>query len=295
MTVAANGPSPESEGAIDDPLEGVLDPDSGHGTFICGLIRQTCPDANILVARVMHGDGAVPEFDFLTTLNRLVIRQKIALFTVQPELLIDVLSLSLGYYHELPADEAQDHRLLIPLGELGLLGVTVVAAAGNDATARHMYPAGFAPHSESRLMARRDALPVISVAALNPNKKSIALFSNAGEWVLCRRPGAAVVSSLPAALNGSFQPSAEVDVAGDGLRATIDPDDFRGGFGTWSGTSFAAPILAGEIAQQLVHTGGLKDVDLDAATERAWLAAVAVVNRGQGTLESAQPLTRPEA
>jgi subtilisin family serine protease len=86
-----------------------------------------------------------------------------------------------------------------------------------------------------------------------------------------------------------------VDVAGDGLRATIDPDDFRGGFGTWSGTSFAAPILAGEIAQQLVHTGGLKDVDLDAATERAWLAAVAVVNRGQGTLESAQPLTRPEA
>jgi hypothetical protein len=38
------------------------------------------------------------------------------------------------------------------------------------------------------------------------------------------------------------------------LRATIDPDDFSGGFGIWSGTSFAGPIFAGEIAAKLCAT-----------------------------------------
>ena len=42
-------------------------------------------------------------------------------------------------------------------------------------------------------------------------------------------------------------------------RETIDPDDFLGGFGVWSGTSFAAPIVAGRIAAAL--TGGAVSAD----------------------------------
>ena len=34
-----------------DPLEGLMDPYFGHGTFIAGLIHQVCPDARICRSR----------------------------------------------------------------------------------------------------------------------------------------------------------------------------------------------------------------------------------------------------
>ena len=96
--------SPEGTGVVDDPYEGTLDPDAGHGTFIAGLIRQKCPDANIIGLRVMSSDGAVSESVLLETLKLLVIRQQTAQAQVPPNAadVIDVLSFSLGYYHEQP-------------------------------------------------------------------------------------------------------------------------------------------------------------------------------------------------
>jgi hypothetical protein len=35
------------------------------------------------------------------------------------------------------------------------------------------------------------------------------------------------------------------------VRETIDPDDMRGGYAIWSGTSFAAPYVSGLIARHL--------------------------------------------
>ncbi|HEX2705227.1 MAG TPA: hypothetical protein VHM65_05670, partial [Candidatus Lustribacter sp.] len=65
-------------------------------------------------------------------------------------------------------------------------------------------------------------------------------------------------------------------------RATVDPDDLSGGFGIWSGTSFAAPVLAGELAAHLAADPDIGKPDLASALERGWRA-----------LEEELPWTRP--
>ena len=48
---------PETFGDLPGQLDGVIDPLSGHGTFISGLVHQACPDADLLVWRVVPSDG----------------------------------------------------------------------------------------------------------------------------------------------------------------------------------------------------------------------------------------------
>jgi subtilisin family serine protease len=265
----------------DAPLVGALSPDFGHGTFIAGLVRQKCPDANILDIPIGQGDGVLRESDILYLFRALLLRQVTAQRS-NPADVIDVLCLSFGYYDEQPEDAVLDHKLWHEFAALGKVGVSVVASAGNDSTYRCFYPAAYSPHPAGLATAPdHDCVPVISVGATNPNERSVALFSNAGEWVACHRVGAAVVSTFPRDANGSMQPSEATTVVGDGLRSTIDPDDFtngsRGGFGTWSGTSFASPILAGELAQAHLDGGGTEDVDPASCCNRAWKAVADVV------------------
>jgi subtilisin family serine protease len=269
--------NPEVSGVTGSPYEGLLDADAGHGTFIAGLIRQQCPDADILAVQVMGGDGVVAESNLLDVLHLLALRQQIAVESNDPDRIIDVLSLSLGYYHEQPDDITYDAQLLEPLLALGRLGVSVVVAAGNDSTDRPMFPAAFTPWPGGPVTAPdKDCLPVISVGALNPNA-TIALFSNAGAWVCCHRQGAALVSTYPITINAAEQASVATSVGGDGARSTIDPDDFSSGFAVWSGTSFAGPVLAGEIAGQLGR-GDLSAIDVGTAVGRGWAAVAACVD-----------------
>jgi subtilisin family serine protease len=270
---------PERTGMITDPYEGLLDPDAGHGTFIAGLIRQACPDANILAIRVMGSDGVVPENELIEALKRLLIRQTLAQAANDARGIVDVLVLSIGYFHELAKDWNYDPILREVLQRLGQCGVAIVAAAGNESTSRPMYPAAFYPHTGGEIEDfDADCVPIVSVGALNPNG-TIAMFSNAGPWVACHRPGAAVVSTFPVTFNAGAAPTSEVYVDGE-QRATIDPDDFKGGFGVWSGTSFSAPLLAGEIAQRLFDgsCGPIDPPDRASAVNRAWQAISASIN-----------------
>jgi hypothetical protein len=271
-----------------DALIGDLDADAGHGTFIAGLIRQCCPDAMILAVKVFGGDGVVAEGQLLRSLQLLALRQALAVHGDASTAPVDVVSLSLGYYHEQPEDADFDALLLGPIALLGRLGATVVVSAGNDATVRPMYPAAFTPYEHGLVPASHDALPVIAVGALNPNE-SVALFSNDGPWVRALRPGAALVSSYPRTFDASGQPTAELVTADGEWRSSLDPDDFSAGFAIWSGTSFAAPVLAGQIAAQLLalYAMGSGAVDAAAAVDRGWTAIAAA------TADDPDPVARP--
>jgi hypothetical protein len=232
------------------PIDGSIDPISGHGTFIAGIIHQACPDADILSWRVVPSNGPLVESDWIAALSQIF-----ELVSRHAEgrpggRMIDVLSLSMGYYHETPDDHLFDPELKHILTELGRLGVIVVCSAGNDATSRPSFPAAFAPWAGARRKPAEDVVPIVSVGAQNPNLRTDAMFSNAGPWVRTWVPGAAVVSTIPAFEGGLLPLARTVDDEGR-LRECIDPDDFRGGFAVWSGTSFAAPLLAGRLASAL--------------------------------------------
>ncbi len=129
----------------------------------------------------------------------------------------------------------------------------------------------------------RNCVPVLSVGALNPDR-SIALFSNGGDWVAAWEIGAAVVSTFPQTFNGGAQPSVAVATADGRTRASMDPDSFVDGFGTWSGTSFATPILAGFLAKQLLSADQKEKAAPEDPVSRMW-----------GALNSELGLERPQA
>ncbi len=272
------------------PLDGGIDAYSGHGTFICGLIHQACPDADILAWRAVNSAGPIRESSLIQALRDILALVEENRADPKQGHPIDILSLSLGYYHETPEDELVDPTVWEILRRLGAAGTLVVCSAGNDATARPMYPAAFAPWLDGRGSIKPDpkALPVVSVGALNPNGDTDALFSNAGPWVRVYERGAAVVSTLPNDFEGGLLPTARTE-AYQRVRESIDPDNYEGGFAVWSGTSFAAPLFAGRVAQLLggrLMRASSRD-SAAAAKRRAWAALVELTDLDQRELRSA--------
>ncbi|MGH3586428.1 MAG: S8 family serine peptidase [Pseudonocardia sp.] len=251
----------EIGGTSTAPLTGPLDPVAGHGTFIAGVVHQTCPNALLLPVRAVGGAGVAVESEVIESLRRLLRFHRRGLAGEQGSIAVDVVVLPLGYYHEQPEDLQWDHPLSEVLAHLRDSGVAVVVAAGNDGETRPEYPAAFAPEVDRRAIPPRITCPrdtsasrppILAVGATNPDGTT-ALFSNDGPWVTCVRPGASVVSTVPQTLDGPLTPSIRLQERySDAVRSTIDPEGFQGGFATWSGTSFAAPVLAGEIARELL-------------------------------------------
>lgn len=237
----------ESHPSLSDPLDGHLDPVAGHGTFIAGLVLQACPQAQILPIRVSDGSGTIMENDLLGALGRVVeLLEKGALH-------LDVMSLSFGFFHESPGAQETQSELYALLQRVRRRGCVVVCSAGNDATDRPSSPAAlfaWGPDSGIDPADETDLAPHVSVGALNPSARSVALFSNIGPWVRTYVAGVSVLSTLPVSFDGGTQAGMRDD-ADDRRRETLDLDDFAGGFAVWSGTSFAAPIVAGRIAHEL--------------------------------------------
>jgi len=274
--VGYRGPDVDDIGDLVGPLDGGLDAFAGHGTAICGMVHQTCPDADIVSVRVVQPDGVVEESHLVGTLGQLYELAHRHVRGLPGGFPIDVVSLSLGCYYEAPFDPAFQPELGEILRKLGELGVAVVAAAGNDATSRAMFPAAWSPNGYGPLRTTAaHRVPLISIGAQNPNL-TVALFSNSGPWVCGWEIGASVVTTMPRFDAGANPVRSTMDPTGQ-RRESVDPDDFSGGFGVWSGTSFAAPIFAGRLARKLLElayrrTTAIPLDDPGRAVERGWRA-----------------------
>lgn len=268
------GPGPEGDG-ISETLVGTLDSHAGHGTFIAGLIRQLAPDASVLSLHIMYSDGVIHESDAINALGWLherVSHGGAAEF-------IDVVCLAFGYYEETPADEAVTSAFANVLAALGNRGIRVVAAGGNHATARETFPAALATALDP------PEIPLVSIGALNPNKTK-AHFSNEAPWITDWEVGTALMSTMPP-FDGSLAPEYCIPPATPNgkVRESLDPDNFKGGFAIWSGTSFAAAAFAAKLAQALVTR-------LEGTSDHTSLRTVtpsAAIQRARETLTSCRP------
>ena len=144
----------------------VLDFEAGHGTFIAGIVRQLCPDAEICSAGVLSsfGDGDV---DGVTSNLKRVLAE------IDGPVDIVVMSFGTNLIGDDPGFFGEELTRL--------LGDAVgVAAAGNQSTCRPYFPA---------------ALPnVIGVGGLAADGK--AWFTNFGGWVDACAPAVDVVSTF---------------------------------------------------------------------------------------------------
>ncbi|NMI01601.1 S8/S53 family peptidase [Pseudonocardia acidicola] len=209
------------------PGDSFLDAGAGHGTFAAGVIAQVAPTATLDIRRAMDTDG-------------IGTAQQVAAQMLQAvDAGATILNLSLG-------TETVDGRPPLPLLEAveriatDHPDVLIVCAAGNCGDDRPIWPAAFAgpggpgPHFPN----------VVAVAGLDPDGNPAA-WSSRGDWVTCSAVGQGVVSTY-------------VRGAEDGdLIQDPHPDTFgRDAWATWTGTSFAAPQIAGGVAR-ICHNQGV--------------------------------------
>lgn len=247
-----------------DPIGSLVNPALGHGTFIAGLIHQSAPDTDVLSVRVLRADNVGYESDVLLALYLLYARNQearkegrsAAETAARRKLLVDVVSLSLGYYDETWLS-VRRARYVEAVGQLTASGVVVLAAAGNDATTRPFLPAAI-----RALSLDWDGPAVVGVGALNPND-SVSWYSNGGESVSVRAGGTCLVSTFPSSACGAIAPTM---LTKD--RESVDFDDFYSGFAVWSGTSFATPVVAARLVNDLLAEG-VEQVDVEAMRDRA--------------------------
>ncbi|MGP2442481.1 S8/S53 family peptidase [Streptomyces sp. JW3] len=236
----------------------------GHGTFIAGLLAAVAPNTDITVRNTLNDAGAILESEFGDKLFEAVDQGGWP----------DVISLSAGTPNGRTDGLLGVHAFM---EELRARGTLLVAAAGNNASATPFWPAAYAD-----LPGWEDS--VLSVGALRGDGEFGACFSNHGAWVKAYAPG----ERLTSALTGFETPVPYVyqhstyDACryGFGYACTCqaprhtgllsEPGEAPGkpdqvmfeGYAQWSGTSFAAPVVAGLIA---AHMTAHKETDARAA------------------------------
>jgi subtilisin family serine protease len=204
----------------ENPGSPFLDRQGGHGTFVAGVLRKVAPGARLAVHRVLKATG---ESDIFTLVKGIA---ELRALVARADLRLDVLNLSLGGYTR---RDRPSRTLAAAFAPLVASGTVIVAAAGNNASWRPFFPAAMAD--------------VVGVGALRATGR--AAFSNFGPWVDACAPGVDVVSTFFDERAGDLN---QVQLPPHPWSTTPIPARFPG-FARWSGTSFAAPAVAGAIVE----------------------------------------------
>ena len=182
----------------------------GHGTFIAGVARCEAPESAVYVAND-YISGGLQEWKVVQQLQALIANQA-------PQ----VVNLSAGSY-------SRNDWPLLSFSAFEYGGVTLVCAAGNDATHRKFWPAAFDW--------------AVAVGALGADQRNRAWFSNYGDWVDVYTLGEGLVNAFATGEYTYHEPP---------KRPATQVFDGRA---RWSGTSFAAPLAAGLIAAEMSQAG----------------------------------------
>ncbi len=215
----------------------------GHGTHVAGIVALVAPGARIMPLRVLDAQGKGnawvlgeallhaldPDGNPATADGAHVIN--LSLGSLNRTELFDALAAlaSCGFVLDpAPADDFTDP---------GYNGDRERCA--NGAGAVLVVAAGNgASKSERQYPAAEGAYGLIPVAATQSDNR-LAAFSNFGSWIELAAPGDGITSALPG-----------------------------GAYGTWSGTSMAAPMVAGVAALLRAQQPGLSAKDLARRIER---------------------------
>jgi subtilisin family serine protease len=182
----------------------------GHGTFIAGVARCEAPESTVYVAND-YINGGLQEWKVVQQLQALIANQA-------PQ----VVNLSAGSY-------SRNDWPLLSFRAFEYGGVTLVCAAGNDATNRQFWPAAFDW--------------AVAVGALGADQRNRAWFSNYGDWVNVYTLGEGLVNAFATGEYTYHEPP---------KRPATQVFDGRA---RWSGTSFATPLAAGLIAAEMSQAG----------------------------------------
>jgi hypothetical protein len=201
----------------DSPPNEKLDDGAGHGSFCAGIVQQIVPEAHIVVCKELDSDGLADE---LRIASRMVREVRAGLEADQHV----IVNLSFG------AETADDERPVAFGVALEIIDeesrkarkeTVVVAAAGNFGHDRPCYPAAF---------------PTVTAVAALTQGMLPAEWSSRGAWV--------DVCTIGEGVRSTFVPGEESP------RVDATPEKFEdNAWALWSGTSFAAPQVAGAIAK----------------------------------------------
>ncbi len=248
VNLLAGEPSRELTGPT-----GLIKEYAGHGTFVTGVLRSAAPGTQVTVSSALQFAGAILEDDLGGQILA-VLAEAQAADGRWPH----IISLSGG------ATSHDNHELagLAPLfDELATThtDTVLIAAAGNDGTSEHLFwpAAGARAHPG-----------VISVGALRRDGLGRACFSNYGDWVTVYAYGEKVINLFPPGLYAYQHESTAACryyspalYPGCGCVTSTQYGDVVGfdGVASWSGTSFATPLVAGMVAAHMTKIGETSD------------------------------------